>query len=206
MPPAASPVARECSDLDEFLSVTRKLCQSDPGQNTRVIANSQFASATRAKGGALTQLRMAVIEQSAVLQGGGITDALGALGVSDMSPESAAALGNFLKIRPDFANGLAGPTAVVHSVLMHAKLSYTIKFNLMLHELIDAPNRGRNLCATRIATSSDQALLVDWVTAFLREMNDSGPSSDLTTLASNTAYQRVGYRFISDHQQVELQH
>ena len=283
---AASPVARECSDLDQFLEATRNLCQSDPGQNTRVIANSQLASATRAKGGALTQLRMVIVEQSAILRGAAITDALGGLGVSDMPTESAAALGHFLQIHPDFANGLAGPTAVVQAVLLHAQFSYLIKFNLMLHKLITTPNRGRNVCATRIATSSDQSLLVDWITAFLQEIDDLGPSSDLTTQrvkdgianqdflvaidknqqpiavakatqlafdcarigpvytappyratgaaqaivadasayaikrgssrvflytdktnpASNTAYHRVGYRFISDHQQVDFKH
>lgn len=283
---AASPVARECSDLDQFLEATRNLCQSDPGQNTRVIANSQFASATRAKRDALTQSRMVLVEQSTVLQGAAITDALGALGVSDMPTESAAALGHFLKIQPDFTDGLAGPTAVVQTILLHAKINYKIKFNLMLHELMAAPNRGGNLCSTRIATSSDQALLVNWITAFLQEINDLGPSSDLTTQrvkdgianqdflvaidknqqpiavakatqlafdcarigpvytapayratgaaqaivadasayaikrgssrvflytdkmnrASNTAYQRVGYRFISDHQQVNFKH
>ena len=89
-----------------------------------------------------------------------------ALFLAVMGPDYASALARHLRDRDVRLTGVIGRRDVLAAFTDSYALPFSLHVNLMLYQLMSAPNYGRASGEARIATINDLKLLVDWHRAF----------------------------------------
>ena len=159
---------RELPDIAAFWLAAERYLSRDPANNTH-----QLGAAKRIKEvGALHGERFFVVyahdaetAPSEPLASAIIVESK-LLFLAVMSPEAAAVIARHLRANSVRISGVIGMKSLLQAFTDGYGLPFTTHVNLMLYQLMRAPNHGRANGSMRVATLHDLDLLTTWHRAF----------------------------------------
>lgn len=170
---------QELADVSALWSAAETYLASDPANNTH-----QLSAAKRILDlGALHGERFFVVwadDEGSRLVASAIYVDSKALFLAVMPPDAAQALAHFLRANNVYLSGVIGKRDVLKPFTDALARPFSTHVDLMLYQLMKAPDFGRASGEARTATTDDLDLLVEWHRAFEIEVGMIAVPTPLT--------------------------
>lgn len=155
----------ELADIAALWQAAETALSSDPANNTHQLSAAQRIRDIGARYGERFFAIYADDTQHKLIASAIYVDSK-ALFLAVMPPAAASALARHLRGNAVHLSGVIGRRDVLASFTDAYALPFSVHANLMLYQLIKAPDFGRAPGAARVASMDDLDLLVEWHRAF----------------------------------------